>query len=76
MKRYRALSYDMDFRASHLSREIKETWEPEAQEMHRQNRERLVQGFVAEFGEWNAEAKIQNLIDLGDAPFTNYYFPQ
>jgi hypothetical protein len=60
----------MDFRASHLSREIKETWEPEVQEMHRQNHERLVKSFVFEFGEWNAEAKIQNFIELGNAPFS------
>jgi hypothetical protein len=60
----------MDFRASHLSREINEKWEPEVQEMHRQNHERLVKRFVFEFGEWNAEAKKQNFIELGNAPFS------
>ena len=70
MKRYRPLSYDMDFRASHLSREIQDTWDEETKNMHRQNHARLVQGVVSEFGEMNAGAKIQNLIELGNSPFS------
>jgi hypothetical protein len=70
MKRYRPLNQDMDFRATHLSREINESWEPEIQEMHRRSHEDLRQGLVHEFGEFNANAKIQNFIDMENAPYS------
>jgi hypothetical protein len=70
MKRYRVLSFDMDFRASHLSRKIEETWDANVQEMHRQNQENIRRGLILEFGEADADAKIQNFVDLGNAPFS------
>jgi hypothetical protein len=81
MKRYRVLSFDMDFRASHLSLEINNRWEPDVKEMHRQNKERLIEGLLNDFGSINGEAKIRNFLDLGDSPlsiiaFHNKFFRQ
>ncbi len=70
MKRHRVLSYDIDTRASLLSLKIEDTWEPDVQELHRQNQDNIRRGLLAEFGERNAEAKIQNFIDLENSPFS------
>ena len=68
MKRYRVLSFDMDFRASNLELEINESWETETKILHQRNKENTVKGLINEFGNFNSEAKIQNFIDLGNAP--------
>lgn len=70
MKRYRVIGGDLDSRASTLSLEMRETWEPKIQAMHRQNLDNTRRGLIEEFGEENAEAKILNFKDLGNARFS------
>jgi hypothetical protein len=38
--------------------------------MHRQNHENIRRELINEFGEGNAAAKVQNVIELGDSPFS------
>lgn len=59
---------DFDTRANVLSLEIKETWEPEVQEVNRQNQDRIRAGLAGEFGQIDIEAKINNFVALGPAP--------
>lgn len=70
MKRYRVMIFDFDSRAHILSDEIREEWEDSIQETHRRNREIIIQRLIYEYGEYEAELKIQNFIDLGPKPLS------
>lgn len=70
MKRYRVLNFDIDFRASHLAIEINEDWEPAVKESHLKNKEQGIQRLLTEFGSFNGQVKIDNFIELGNAPFS------
>lgn len=70
MKRYRVINVDIDSRASMLKIEIQDSWEPRVQELHKQNKEKTREELIEEYGSAFAEVKIQNLVDLGDAPFS------
>lgn len=64
MKRYRVIGFDFDGRA-HLLDEIKEDWEPQVKELHRQNQARLLSQLEAEFGSQNFDQKLANFKELG-----------
>jgi len=70
MKRFRAVQSEIDSRASLLALEIRESWEPDVKDMHLNNREKMLRSLIDEYGALNAQATIQNLIDLGNAPFS------
>jgi hypothetical protein len=59
-----------DTRVRTLTDEIQEHWEERVKEQHRRNREQTVQELVLQFGEYAAEQKRQNFIDLGSKPFS------
>ncbi|KPV54310.1 hypothetical protein SE17_04540 [Kouleothrix aurantiaca] len=70
MKRYRVFGVDFDSRPYILSMEIKDEWEETVKEGHRHNKEQQRQALLEEFGEYYAEQKKQNFIDLGSKPFS------
>ena len=70
MKRYRVFGVDFDSRPYILSMEIKDEWEEAVKEVHRNNQEQQRQALLKEFGEYYAEQKKQNFIDLGSKPFS------
>lgn len=70
MKRYRVLGMDFDSRASTLSLEIKDEWEEAVKEGHRRNKVQQQQAYTREFGEYDAERKLQDIIELGAKPFS------
>jgi len=74
MKRYRVINMDLDSRASLLKRDILESWKPEVKELHKQNKEQIEQELRREFGTANIKTKLQNFIDLGNAPFSTLAF--
>ncbi|MEN8129837.1 MAG: hypothetical protein ABFS45_06505, partial [Pseudomonadota bacterium] len=74
-------SWDFDTRALALSEPIKEEWDDKVKKLHYLNREKTLQGLVAEFGEIGVDQKIQNFTDLGPKPFSviafhNRFFDQ
>jgi hypothetical protein len=82
MKRHRILAFfDFDTRSLMLSQPIREEWEEHVKAQHRQNRDETIKGLKAEFGEVEADQKIQNFVDLGSKPlsiiaFHNAFFAQ
>jgi hypothetical protein len=83
MKRYRILPFfaDFDTRSLILTEPISEEWEEHLKAQHRQDRENTVRGLKAEFGEVEANQKIQNFVDIGSKPFSiiafhNAFFAQ
>jgi hypothetical protein len=70
MKRYRILHVDFDTRPGIFKMEIKDDWEESIKARWIANREKLQQEFVAEFGSWGHEVKLQNFLDLDAAPFS------
>jgi hypothetical protein len=82
VKRYRVLAFsDFDTRVLTLTEVISEDWEENVKALHHQNRANTIQRLVAEFGQIEADHKIQNFIDLGPKPFSviafhNRFFAQ
>ena len=81
MKRYRILAYDFDTRATILSREIEEAWEPQVKEIWAENKIRVREGLLAEYGPWDGFRKIDDFTEMGSAPvsviaFHNNFFRQ
>jgi len=82
MKRYRVLPFfDFDTRAKTLTREIKDEWETKVKEGHHENRRKVTEHLIAEFGELDRDAKIENFIALDTKPpsilgFHNRFFGQ
>jgi len=81
MKRYRILVWDFDSRVLTLKQEIRDEWEEQVKEQHRQDKSRTEKALVTQFGAQNAEVKIQNFIDLDRKPFSviafhNQFFEQ
>lgn len=70
MKRYRVLSFDIDSRASTLTRKIRDEWEETVKETHRENKRQVKQSILEQFGDQAAEAKLENFAELGDMPFS------
>jgi len=74
MKRYRVLNVGFDSRAWMLSEEIQSSWEPEVQALWRDNRNRLRQQLVDEYGSFNFDAKVRNFTEFGRIPFSIFAF--
>jgi hypothetical protein len=70
MKRYRVSSFDFDFRPLELTLEIQENWEENVKSLDRENREKLIQELVEEFGGQASDLKRTNFADLGPLPFS------
>ena len=70
MKRYRVLAIDFDSRATVLTQEIKTEWEPHVREQWAQNKVRVREGLLAQYGSLSAEAKLENFIALGPLPMS------
>lgn len=70
MKRYRVLTYDFDTRATILSQEIGEDWEPRVKETWAENKTHIKEGLLAEYGPWGGFRKIDDFIEMGPAPFS------
>ncbi len=69
MKRFRIISFDYDARVHSLD-EIPDHWEEQVKEQHRKNQEKTTRELILQFGEYAAENKRQNFIDLGPKPFS------
>lgn len=69
MKRYLVSPQQFDSRAILLG-DFEETWSPEVQELHYQNKERLISELKLELGETNFEVKVENFKALGLSPFS------
>lgn len=74
MKRFRIVNMNFDSRALTLSDEIRDEWEEVVKEQHRKNRERIIEALRAEYGTWQADAKIKNFTDLGPQSFSVFAF--
>jgi hypothetical protein len=71
MKRYRVLPFfDFDTRATVLSQEIKDEWEPNIKRHWLENKKNIKEDLIAELGALKAFAKIDNFVNLGPAPFS------
>jgi hypothetical protein len=68
-------------RAHSLVRDIPDHWEEHVKRQHEENREDVRQGVIAEYGEADAERKLQDFMDLGVKQlsilaFHNLFFSQ
>lgn len=70
MKRYRVINQDFDTRARILSMTVEDQWEESVKSQWRQIKQQIVQEIAAEFGPMGLQAKLQNLVDIGAAPFS------
>lgn len=70
--RRRHLSWGMDFdtRSLSLAQEISDDWDDNVKAAHLSNRENARKELLAEFGEFAADAKIENFIAIGTKPFS------
>ncbi|MDX9975479.1 MAG: hypothetical protein RBU21_21010 [FCB group bacterium] len=81
MKRYRVIAFDFDSRAYFLREHIETEWEQRVRENWIENRNKIMQGLIAEFGEIAYPMKINNFIEMGLKPFSvvafhNRFFDQ
>lgn len=82
MKRYRILAFfDFDTRSLTISEPIRDEWEEDVKDLHRRNRENTIARLKHEYGERDADDKIENFVDLGPKPmsvlaFHNAFFAQ
>lgn len=70
LKRYRVLNVDFDTRATLLSQEIQDSWEPKVRELWHNNKTQISEGLLCEFGPVGGEQKIVNFKDMGAAPWS------
>jgi hypothetical protein len=70
MKRYRVFCFDFDTSATILKTEIQDTWEPRVKDLWKQNKEKIKEHLVAQYGALGYHAKLKNFIDLGPAPWS------
>lgn len=70
MKRYRLMRICFDSRPSILAQEISDNWAEEARRLWEENQRRSAEDLLHEFGDHHGEAKLKNLVDLGNKPFT------
>jgi hypothetical protein len=57
-----------------LGEAIQESWEPQVQEQWRENRRRITEAILAEYGPLHGEVKIRNFVDFGRIPFSVFAF--
>lgn len=70
MKRYRVLLFDFDSRATALAFEIEKSSNEHSQQPNSENRQRLEESLLKEFGEEGSKGKLRDLLELGSAPFS------
>ncbi len=70
LRRYLVYPLDFDMRATTLTTEIQETWEPQVKELWTENRANTIAGLKVELGEGSIEMKVKNFADLGGIPFS------
>src|SRR6266545_7021707 len=70
MKRYRVCAFDWNSTGDLLRREINEEWDEDVKALHRENRERMIEGLTRQYGEWGIEEKLKNLADIGGQAFS------
>ncbi|AFJ02623.1 hypothetical protein Q7C_1474 [Methylophaga frappieri] len=70
MKRYRVLAFSFDTRARLLATEIQDSWESQVKSQWMENKRKIREGLVHEFGAQNHEEKIENFIELGASPLS------
>lgn len=70
LKRYRVLNVDFDTRATMLSQEIQDSWEPKVRELWHHNQTQITEGLLCEFGIIGGKQKIKNFTDMGAAPWS------
>lgn len=82
MKRFRVFPFfDFDTRARSLIDPIKDEWEEKIKKQHYENRKRVENNLIYEFGGKYKDKKIENFIDLETKPFSilafhNRFFTQ
>jgi len=65
MKRYRILGFDFDARVHQLTTQIEDQWDESVKQLWRDNRAKTERALVSQFGEYAADQKRRNFIDLG-----------
>ncbi len=70
MKRYRVLQFDFDTRATVLSLKIEDDWDPSLKQLHQDNKEKVKVELLKQYGEFDADTKLRNLVDLGPKPLS------
>src|SRR5438270_8409715 len=74
MKRFRIFGFHLDRRALILEREEQAHWDARIKAQHRENRQKLTDELINEFGSEFAEQKLQNFTDLGAKPISIFAF--
>ncbi len=69
MTRYRVFAFDFDTRAR-LLEPIREEWEDEIKQQHRNSQAQILQSLQDEYGTRQFEQKLQNFRDIGAKPFS------
>lgn len=70
MKRYRVFLIHWDSRGHLLRDEIRYEWDEDVKALHRENRERMIEGLTRQYGEAGIEAKLENLRTIGGQAFS------
>jgi hypothetical protein len=75
------LSFDFDTRANILTQVIQDHWQENVKELHRRNKQTVLAGLAADFGQVNFQEKVDNLVAIGPKPFSivsyhNKFFEQ
>jgi hypothetical protein len=68
MKRYKVLFFDFDSRPTLLKQEIEDAWEETVKNLHKTNKQQMIQGLIEQFGVLRKNLKITNFTELGDKP--------
>ena len=76
MKRFRVFGLHFDRRVLMLEREEQPHWDERVKAQHRQNREKLMDELIREFGSDFADQKLENFIALGPKPVSIFAFRQ
>lgn len=69
MKRYRVFRFNFDSRPLYLD-EIKESWDDDVKESHRQNQYQIIQGIISEYGSVGFREKVDRFREIGQVPFS------
>jgi hypothetical protein len=70
VKRYRILCFDFDSRPNILMEAIQDHWEESVKALHRKNKQTVLAGLAADFGQAHFEQKIEDFVAMGPKPFS------
>ncbi|QSX39302.1 hypothetical protein [Shewanella cyperi] len=65
MKRYKVFNFDFDGRAEILNQEIPDTWEQSVRANWLENKQKIQEGLISEFGSINCFQKIKDFSEIG-----------